>query len=554
MCAVLNRALWGSKRLRQFRTPPPPHPFPLPEGEGAATPDFRAFQGFRFADRLAKILPLPRGEGWGEGEWIVKCCSIQSLAITSRRSHVVLLLLSLLLTGCTPDTRLPLDLPLYFTCDTRGRLEPCGCFTGQFGGLTRLKTVLDSEAPATALRLDVGDAIGGHEDYDLIEYRYLLRAFAAMKYDALNIGHREAKLSAAQLQDIKRTSPVPILSANLLDKATGKPIFDAFRVVQRGGFRIAIVGVVDPAGLGEDLGAGLAVAGMESTLAQLLKEVSSKADLVVLLAFADEATLARLAQQFFEAQIILGGKVSQPAQELRRENRSLIYFVTNESRALGLLRLRLQDGAALAATRNEIRLLHDKIPEDASFRDLARAYRDEVRHATLAVDNPANAATDMVPGVRTAASYVGSQRCVECHKTSGALWARSAHAKAFAVLVERKADADPKCVGCHTIGFGSFSGYRRGLGADKMVNVGCESCHGPGSLHVRQREGDASVSFAYRPLGAGDCQKCHYGEFSRPFHWDEFWSPIKHAKESQLTGLATPPAAPQPATQTGGKK
>jgi hypothetical protein len=228
----------------------------------------------------------------------------------------------------------------------------------------------------------------------------------------------------------------------------------------------------------------------------------------------------------------------------------LIYFVTNESRALGLLRLRLQDGGPLAATRNEIRLLHDKIPEDASFRALARAYRDEVRHTALAVDNPTHAAADTVPGVRAIASYVGSQRCVECHKIAGALWARSAHAKAFAVLVQRQADADPKCVGRHTIGFGSVSGYRREFGGEKMVNVGCESCHGPGSIHVRQREGDASVNFAYRPLGAGDCQKCHYGEFSRPFHWDEFWLPIKHAKESQLTAWA----APAPATKTGGKK
>ena len=112
-----------------------------------------------------------------------------------------------------------LDLPVYFTCDTHGRLEPCGCFAGQFGGLTRLKTVLDAEAPAGALRVDVGDAIGGHEDYDLIEYRYMLRAFAAMNYDALNIGAREAQFTAAQLQEIRKHFPVPILSANLLDKA-----------------------------------------------------------------------------------------------------------------------------------------------------------------------------------------------------------------------------------------------------------------------------------------------------------------------------------------------
>src|SRR5512133_1787626 len=90
----------------------------------------------------------------------------------------------------------PVPLELYFTCDTRGRLEPCGCFTGQFGGLTRLKTVLDEAASGDALRVDVGDAIGGSEDYDIIQYSYMLRAFQALKYDALNIGAREAALTA----------------------------------------------------------------------------------------------------------------------------------------------------------------------------------------------------------------------------------------------------------------------------------------------------------------------------------------------------------------------
>jgi hypothetical protein len=63
------------------------------------------------------------------------------------------------------------------------------------------------------------------------------------------------------------------------------------------------------------------------------------------------------------------------------------------------------------------------------------------------------------------------------------------------------------------------------------VDVGCESCHGPGSLHVRQKGGDATVNFTFRPLGAGDCIRCHYGEFSRPFAWDQMWSIVKHGKE-----------------------
>ena len=92
---------------------------------------------------------------------------------------------------------------------------------------------------------------------------------------------------------------------------------------------------------------------------------------------------------------------------------------------------------------------------------------------------------------------------------------------------------DPKCVGCHTIGFGTMTGYRREFAGAKLANVGCESCHGPGSLHVRQYRDGAPGQFKFRPLGAGDCQKCHYGEFSRPFDWDKSWPTIQHGREAR---------------------
>ncbi len=436
-----------------------------------------------------------------------------------------------LLCGCSKKAAPSADIQVCFTCDTRGRLEPCGCFTGQFGGLTRLKTAMDAKTPPDALRVDVGDAIGGAEDYDIIQYRYMLQAFAGLKFDALNIGAREAAVSLAELLNIKKTSPVPILSANLVDKATGRPVFEPYRIVQRNGLSIALVGVLDPRAVGNDLGEGLRVEPMEPVLTRLLSELRPRADLLVLLAFADEEALDGLAEKFFEPHVILGGKVSQPAQAVKRTNHSLVYFVTNESRALGILRLKVSRDKPPALLHNEILLLHDRIPQDSAFQAMARAYRDEVRATKLAVDDPANLADDMVPGVRASATYVGSEACIKCHKTAGAVWAKSGHAKAFSTLIERRADADPKCIGCHTTGFGMLSGYRREFGAEKLVNAGCESCHGPGSLHVRQRDGDSSVAFTYRPLGAGDCIKCHYGEFSRPFKWDEFWPPVRHGKE-----------------------
>ena len=56
---------------------------------------------------------------------------------------------------------LPQPLTLFFTCDVRGRLVPCGCFTGQLGGLTRIATLFGKDDAPDELRVDVGDAIAG---------------------------------------------------------------------------------------------------------------------------------------------------------------------------------------------------------------------------------------------------------------------------------------------------------------------------------------------------------------------------------------------------------
>jgi len=432
----------------------------------------------------------------------------------------------------------PVDVTVFFTSDTRGRLVPCGCFSGQYGGLTRLKTVLQNDSSPNPIRADVGDAILGAEDYNLMEYKYMLRAYAGMGYDALNMGQREARLSARQLRTLKKQSPVTLISANLLDKESGTPLFDAYKIVQRGRFRIALAGLADPRGQSDNLGQGVAIENMEVTLGKLLPELKRKADVIILLAFTDETTLNRLAGEFYELDMILGGKVSQPSQKLETENRSLILYTANEGRALGILKARVSGPARVEATGHEIVLLHDQIPENEGIRALAEEYRNEVRSAKLSIDDPAQLQENMVPGVKAAATYAGSGSCAGCHATATKAWQDSGHSDAMAALVSKKADADPNCLACHTVGFGSPSGYRREFAGKRLTDVGCESCHGAGSLHVEQRQKGLPVTFTFRPLGAGDCQQCHFGEFSRPFDWNKFWPRIQHGKEPVRTAAA----------------
>jgi Cytochrome c554 and c-prime len=436
-------------------------------------------------------------------------------------------------TGC--DKAMPLPTPrtvrLHLTCDVTGRIEPCGCFTGQFGGLSRTQTVLRAEKKPS-LRVDAGDSIAGVEDYHVIQYRHVLKAFADLGFHAINLGRREAGLSAASLQKLAADTPVPLISANILHARTGESVVKPWIKVKVDGIRYGIMGIVDPHSVSEtSLGEGLQLLDPASAISKHLPELKQETDVLVLLAFATETQMKALATQFFEFQLILGGDVKQPSQEPLRTNRSLLLATTNQSRALGFLEARLEANGTLSEPKQQVMLMADNIPQDRAIIAHAQAYRAEVRTAKLALDAPHRLRSDAVPGVRASAQFMGSESCASCHSADYAIWQKSGHAKAFEALLGRDSDADPNCISCHTIGFGTESGYQRSMTGKRMTQVGCESCHGPGSTHVAQRSQGNEPTFHFRPLAAADCATCHHGEFSRPFEWDDFWKNIAHGKK-----------------------
>ncbi len=81
------------------------------------------------------------------------------------------------------------------------------------------------------------------------------------------------------------------------------------------------------------------------------------------------------------------------------------------------------------------------------------------------------------------AKYVGSAKCRACHFKDYNTWRKTKHAKVFDQLegAERK-NAD--CLKCHTTGYGKPGGFVSEDKTDGLKNVGCESCHGPGSAHL----------------------------------------------------------------------
>ena len=154
------------------------------------------------------------------------------------------------------------------------------------------------------------------------------------------------------------------------------------------------------------------------------------------------------------------------------------------------------------------------------------------------------------------AVYLGISSCKKCHFKLYRSWKKTKSAKSFESLkpgvaaevkTKLKFDprkdytTDPKCLECHTTGFGLPGGYRipepgdtkAAKRAKENVGITCEGCHGPGSNYtpVLKNVMFKKQKYAQKELcdlgmfkvGARVCSKCHNSRnptAETDFHFD----------------------------------
>jgi hypothetical protein len=450
-----------------------------------------------------------------------------------RVRFVVIAYLLAALAGCrepagrTPGAA-PENLSIYYTCDVRGNIEPCGCASAQAGGIARRMTVIRQHNVEHALLVDAGDLTAGPRDWEVFELTYVLKGYKAMGYHAVNAGHREASLGADTLRRLNSEYEL-FVSANLLDES-GHTVLPAFRVVDlQRGYRIGILGVTDDSLSQDDLGPGLRVIPPADAVTKHLPTLKAEVDCVLLLAFADMAVMKALAEQFFEIDVIVGGRVPQPTHEPMSVNRSTIVANTNLGKTLGRLDVVFGNPEPPRYT-NSVFMLEDIIPDDPAIAEVVnefkmalgeqdfRPHRDDVEGLTLIT----------AAGSQGANKYVLSESCQECHPEAYAIWTESRHAHAFESLVKRGHQYNPRCLKCHTEGHMQPDGYVNQKLTPEYAKVACDNCHGRGDLHNRFFAKEPGITEQAAKLKKVDCFVCHDEENSPEFNAEGYWEKIKH--------------------------
>lgn len=402
----------------------------------------------------------------------------------------------------------------FISCDTQGWIVPCGCSAGQSGGLLRRATLvkrLTDGSVKNSFVMDVGGAGAGTSNYHQMKFSAIIDGELSMGLDVHNIGAAEAALGPQKLVT-RHKSRVPFISTNVKtpDGLDFVPNHSQLVVADQ---TFLVVGVMDPKFSNEKVSV---IDPYEAVLDAIETE---QHDGVIVLAYMDRAGLMQLAKQLPEVDVIIGGPTGQTIAPTR-QGATLVLSATNKGKFIAQVDYRPDQSPRWSGSIIEV---------DDTYEN------DPIQIDNLATFHQRLAESDfdaMTTGLKRLSQFqfvadlkfAGNSTCVACHGQDCQQYASSKHAHAWQTLVDKGSHVDPYCQQCHTTGYGAPSGFRSIAQSPALVNVGCESCHGPSWAHVNAPK-------TLTPFNAKDqCARCHDHENSPNFQYAAYWSKIVHGQ------------------------
>jgi len=105
------------------------------------------------------------------------------------------------------------------------------------------------------------------------------------------------------------------------------------------------------------------------------------------------------------------------------------------------------------------------------------------------------------------AGYIGMDACTDCHDEERKVWDKTAHAQAYETLEKDFKEFNLDCVSCHVTGYGKPGGSTV-THNEKLKDVQCEECHGPGSQHAKDPGKKGLIVLSPKPESC--VSQCHH--------------------------------------------
>ncbi len=427
------------------------------------------------------------------------------------------------------------DLVVLLSAQEHGYMLPCGCSYPQVGGLERRYNLLHllQQRGWPVVAVDLGDVPQKRGPANLpnvqglLKYRYSMMALKEMGYLGVGVGEHEAALSLGKIEgEWALNEPKPaVLAGNLENPGNFPGLQSLAAVVVPGttGIKVGVTNIVGPTVAESIKDPAVKFKSTAGALREQLQNMQAeKVDLPILLyhglatprkdGVVESVACAKAFPQF-PVVLCLSEEDEPPAHPIAVEhppgNPNYVFRLGHKGKYVGVLGV-FRTGQANPAFTYKYQLVEVGVeyvtpPSQEAGHPILKIYEDYTRelkkddylgrygqstHLVQAMNpvaglrNPGNG----VPG------YIGSEACQKCHDHAYDVWKKSDHSHAYQTLVDARHPSlrqyDGECIVCHTVGFGYKTGFTDEHKTRHLENVGCESCHGPGSLHAKNPDNE----------------------------------------------------------------
>ena len=354
---------------------------------------------------------------------------------------------------------------ILFSHNMNGETHPCGCRKFPLGGLPQVNGIIASHKKlAPTIYVDTGDTFFE----SVITPKFLVESskFKAKSIvDALNklglkmmvLGDQDFAMGEDFLLELSQKAQFKFLLSNASEKM--KLPHEKIIMTEVLGKQLFFIGVVDPSLLQSEQrslfsSVNLAIKKQLDYITKQPGKVENK--YIILLSHQGLETDEEIAKAFPELDWIIGAHSQSYLRYSKDINKTRIGQVLSRNHYIGKIGLPINKKSEMKYELIESRDETKNLVSPNKFNEWLTSFKTEldiIQNKEQDQFAGASFDTDHKTKIPT---YIS---CSDCHQAQVSFWQSTSHALAYSTLIDAKAQNNPSCVKCHSVGMNQTGGF-----------------------------------------------------------------------------------------------